>query len=79
MKEKLPKEKAAYMSARISSLRSDIYIILIDELFMDYARAEGMVERNVFLIGGNKNPETIKIINNKMLQIQKLQSLIKVS
>jgi hypothetical protein len=76
MKEKLPKEKVAYMSARINRLRSEIYILLIDELFIDYATAEGMVEGNVFLIWGNKNQETIKKINNKMLQIKKLQSLM---
>ena len=76
MKEKLPKEKVAYMSARINRLRSEIYILLIDELFIDYATAEGMVEGNVFLICGNKNQETIKKINNKMLQIKKLQSLM---
>ena len=79
MKEKLPKEKVAYMSARIIRLRSEIYIILIDELFIDYASAEGVVEGNIYLIGGNKNPEIVKIINNKMLQIKNLQLLMKLS
>jgi hypothetical protein len=79
MRQKLPKEKAAYMSARITRLRSEIYIILIDELFMDYATAEGMAEGCFFIIGGNKNLETIKKINSKMLQIKNLQLLMKVS
>jgi hypothetical protein len=79
MKEKLPMEKVAYMNARVAELKSEIYILLIDELFIDYANAEEIVESNVFLIRGNKDPETIKQINNKFLQIKKLQLLLKVS
>jgi hypothetical protein len=79
MKEKLPKEKVAYMNARINELRSEIYILLIDELFIDYAKAEEMVEGNIFMMDGSKNPEAIKLINNKILQIKNLQSLLKVS
>ena len=66
------------MSARITKLKSEIYILLIDELFIDYAKAGKMVEGNVFIIGGNKNIEIIKQINNKILQIQTLQALLKV-
>jgi hypothetical protein len=79
MKEKLPMEKVAYMNARVAELKSEIYILLIDELFIDYANAEEIVESNVFLMRGNKDPETIKQINNKFLQIKKLQLLLKVS
>lgn len=77
MKRKLPKGKVAYMSARITKLKSEIYILLIDELFIDYANAGRMVEGNVFMIGGNKNIEIIKQINNKILQIKKLEAMLK--
>lgn len=65
------------MSARITKLKSEIYILLIDELFIDYANAGRMVESNVFIIGGNKNTEIIKQINNKILQIKKLEAMLK--
>jgi hypothetical protein len=77
MKRKLPKCKVAYMSARITKLKSEIYILLIDELFIDYANAGSIVEGNVFMIGGNKNIEIIKQINNKILQIKKLEAMLK--
>jgi hypothetical protein len=57
MKEKLPKEEAAYMNARITKLRSEIYVLLIDDLFLDYATVEEVVENSVFFMWGNRNPE----------------------
>lgn len=68
-------EKIAYMNARINKLKSEIYILLIDDLFLEYALAEKIIEDNFLIIGGNRNPDTIKKINDRFRQIKELQSM----
>ncbi len=76
MKEKLPTEKVAYMNARIDKLKSEIYIMLIDDLFFDYSKAEKIIEASFFIQADNRNKEIVTTINNKILQVKKLQSLL---
>ncbi len=68
-------ELEASNNSRINALRSEIYILLIDDLYLDYAKAEIMVAANIFITGGKQNPATIKKINHKFLQIKELQSV----
>ncbi len=72
-------EKLFDMHAKIRQLKSEIYILLIDDLFMDASKAEAIVEDNLFIIGGNRNPEIVKKINNKFHQIKELQSVLGIS
>jgi hypothetical protein len=64
---------------RIERLKSEIYILLIDELFLDYSVAETVLEDNLCITGRKSNPETIKKINHNFLQIKNLQLLLKIS
>ncbi|QHT65294.1 hypothetical protein GXP67_00700 [Rhodocytophaga rosea] len=69
-------EKLAYIHTRIQALKSEIYILLIDDLFLEYTVAEKIIEDNFLMIGGNRNPDTIKKINLKFREIKELQSLL---
>ena len=67
------------MHAKIRQFKSEIYILLIDELFLEASKAEAIIEDNLFLIGGNRNQEIIKQINNKFHQIKEFQTVLGVS
>lgn len=71
-----PMEKLAYIHTRIHALRSEIYILLIDDLFLEYTVAEKIIEDNFLMIGGNRNPDAIMKINLKFREIKELQSLL---
>ncbi len=69
-------EKIAYMNARINKLKSEIYILLVDDLFLEYAEAEKIIEDNFLIIAGNRNHDTIKKINDRFSQIKQLQAML---
>jgi hypothetical protein len=69
-------EKLAYIHTRIHALQSEIYILLVDDLFLEYAVAEKVIEDNFLMIGGTRNPDTIRKINLRFREIQELQSLL---
>ncbi len=69
-------EKIAYMNARINKLKSEIYILLVDDLFLEYAEAEKIIEDNFLIIAGNRNYDTIKKINDRFSQIKQLQAML---
>jgi hypothetical protein len=69
-------KKLLALHMRIKQLKSEIYILIIDDLFLDYANAENMVEDNLFIIGGKTNPETVKQINTRFYQIKQLQAAL---
>ena len=69
-------DKLAYLHTRIYALKSEIYILLIDELLLEYSLAEKVIEDNFLIIGGNRNPDTIEKINLKFREIKELQSLL---
>jgi len=70
-------EKVAYMNARVHKLKSEIYIMLVDDMFLEYSKAEKVIESNFFIKADNKNREIVDTINNKILQVKNLQSLLK--
>jgi hypothetical protein len=67
-------EKLFEPNDKINKLKSEIYILLVDDLYFDYSEAEQILEAKTFIIGGKSNTEVIHKINHKFNQIKELQS-----